>query len=180
MRSRAEVKCHAHWWESCTLSCTAALQVFPCWRQAMSEYYRKLNAVAQSRYSGKLKLLGPEEKDDPYEARRSAWPLAMTMYTQFYGSLPDIKCSLQILEWGLGCQSFLCTATTHLSHLSLLATHKTVETETFFSTNIVCTADNIFTLIFLVWLYTVCWVLVPSSWQVQDARSESVHENELF
>ena len=25
--------------------------------------------------------------------------------------------------------------------------------------------------IFLVWFYTVCWVLVPSSWQVQDARS---------
>ena len=34
----------------------------------MSEYYRKLDAVAQSRYLEKLKLLGLEEKDDPYEA----------------------------------------------------------------------------------------------------------------
>ena len=30
----------------------------------MSEYYRKLDAVAQSRYLEKLKLLDPEEKDD--------------------------------------------------------------------------------------------------------------------
>ena len=33
----------------------------------MSEYYRKLDAVAQSRYLEKLKLLRLEEKD-PYEA----------------------------------------------------------------------------------------------------------------
>ena len=30
----------------------------------MNEYYRKLDAVAQSRYLEKLKLLDPEEKDD--------------------------------------------------------------------------------------------------------------------
>ena len=36
-----------------------------------SEYYRKLDAVAQSRYLEKLKLLGLEEKDDPYEASNS-------------------------------------------------------------------------------------------------------------
>ena len=49
----------------------------------MSEYYRKLDAVAQSRYLEKLKLLGLEEKDDPYEASNSCnfidnmtkWPL---------------------------------------------------------------------------------------------------------
>ena len=34
----------------------------------MTEYYRKLDAVAQSRYLEKLKLLGLEEKDDSYEA----------------------------------------------------------------------------------------------------------------
>ena len=37
----------------------------------MTEYYRKLDAVAQSRYLEKLKLLGLEEKDDPYEASDS-------------------------------------------------------------------------------------------------------------
>ena len=37
----------------------------------MSEYYRKLDAVVQSRYLEKLKLLGLEEKDDPYEASNS-------------------------------------------------------------------------------------------------------------
>ena len=36
----------------------------------MSEYYRKLDAVAQSRYLEKLKLLRLEEKD-PYEASNS-------------------------------------------------------------------------------------------------------------
>ena len=46
-------------------SCLAGFAV------SMSEYYRKLDAVAQSRYSGKLKLLGLEEKDDPYEASNS-------------------------------------------------------------------------------------------------------------
>ena len=34
----------------------------------MTEYYRKLDVVAQSRYLENLKLLGLEEKDDPYEA----------------------------------------------------------------------------------------------------------------
>ena len=37
----------------------------------MTEYYRMLDAVAQSRYLEKLKLLGLEEKDDPYEASNS-------------------------------------------------------------------------------------------------------------
>ena len=37
----------------------------------MSEYYRKLDAVAQSRYLEKPKLLGLEEKDDPYETSNS-------------------------------------------------------------------------------------------------------------
>ena len=37
----------------------------------MTEYYRKLDAVAQSRYLENLKLLGLEEKDDPYEASNS-------------------------------------------------------------------------------------------------------------
>ena len=37
----------------------------------MTEYYRKLDAVAQSRYLEKLKLLGLEEKDDPYKASNS-------------------------------------------------------------------------------------------------------------
>ena len=49
----------------------------------MTEYYRKLDTVAQSRYLEKLKLLGLEEKDDPYEASNSCnfiddmtkWPL---------------------------------------------------------------------------------------------------------
>ena len=49
----------------------------------MTEYYRELDAVAQSRYLEKLKLLGLEEKDDPYEANNSCnfiddmtkWPL---------------------------------------------------------------------------------------------------------
>ena len=37
----------------------------------MSEYYRKLDAVVQSSYLEKLKLLGLEEKDDPYKASNS-------------------------------------------------------------------------------------------------------------
>ena len=37
----------------------------------MSEYYRKLDAVAQTRYLEKLQLFGLEEKDDPYEASNS-------------------------------------------------------------------------------------------------------------
>ena len=49
----------------------------------MTECYRKLDAVAQSRYLEKLKLLGLEEKDYPYEASNSCnfidnmtkWPL---------------------------------------------------------------------------------------------------------
>ena len=60
MRKEQKYKYHAHWWESCAAASTP--------RQAMTEYYRKLDAVAQSRYLEKLKLLGLEEKDDPYEA----------------------------------------------------------------------------------------------------------------
>ena len=37
----------------------------------MTEYYRKLDAVAQSRYLENIKLLGLEEKDDPCEASNS-------------------------------------------------------------------------------------------------------------
>ena len=37
----------------------------------MTEYYRKLDAIAQSRYLENLKLLALEEKDDPYEASNS-------------------------------------------------------------------------------------------------------------
>ena len=48
-----------------------ALQVFPCRRRAMSEYYRNLDAVAQSRYLVKLKLLDLEEKDDLSYCRRA-------------------------------------------------------------------------------------------------------------
>ena len=33
----------------------------------MSEYYRNIDVVTQSRYLEKLKLLGLEEKDDPYD-----------------------------------------------------------------------------------------------------------------
>ena len=42
-------------------SCLAGFSVL---RQAMSEYYGKLDAVTQSRYLEKLKLLDLEEKDD--------------------------------------------------------------------------------------------------------------------
>ena len=37
----------------------------------MTEYYRKLDAVAQSRYLEKLKLFGLEEKDDPHKTSNS-------------------------------------------------------------------------------------------------------------
>ena len=37
----------------------------------MTEYYRKLDTVAQSKYLEKLNLLGLEEKVDPYEASSS-------------------------------------------------------------------------------------------------------------
>ena len=63
MRRERKYKYHAHWWESCAAASTP--------RQAMTEYYSKLDAVAQSRYLEKLKLLGLEEKDDPYEASNS-------------------------------------------------------------------------------------------------------------
>ena len=60
MQRERKYKYHAHWWESCAAASP---------RQAMSEYYRKLDAVAQSIYLQKLKLLGLEEKDNPYESQ---------------------------------------------------------------------------------------------------------------
>ena len=33
----------------------------------MSDYYKKLDSIAKTRYLEKLKLLGLDEKDDPYD-----------------------------------------------------------------------------------------------------------------
>ena len=60
IRRERKYKYHGHWLESCAAASTP--------RQAMTEYCRKLDAVVQSRYLEKLKLLGLEEKDGPYEA----------------------------------------------------------------------------------------------------------------
>ena len=46
MRREQKYKYHAHWWESCAAASTS--------RQAMTEYYRKLDTVVQSRYLEKL------------------------------------------------------------------------------------------------------------------------------
>jgi len=37
----------------------------------MSDYYKKLDSIAKTRYVEKLKLLGLDEKDDPYDPRNS-------------------------------------------------------------------------------------------------------------
>ena len=63
MRREWKYEYHTHWCESCAAASTP--------RHAMTEYYRKLDAVVQSRYLGKLKFLGLEEKVDPYEASNS-------------------------------------------------------------------------------------------------------------
>ena len=152
MRSRAEVKYHAHWWESCA----AALQVSPCWRQAMSEYYRKLDAVAQSRYLEKLKLLDLEEKDDlSYVAIRlkacmctlkiCSAPICMT------ASYDHVHTILGFITWYkmFTADSWMwfrlpvySAHSNHPSLTSLASYRKTLETETFLFTNVVGAADN--------------------------------------
>ena len=47
----------------------------------MSEYYIKSDAVAQSRYLEKLKLLGLEDKDDPYETTAVTATTSSTIFT---------------------------------------------------------------------------------------------------
>ena len=37
----------------------------------MSDYYKKLDSIAKTRYLEKLKFLGLDEKDDPYDSINS-------------------------------------------------------------------------------------------------------------
>ena len=74
----------------------------------MSKYFRKLDAVAQSRYLEKLKLLGLEEKDDPYEASNSCnfiddmtkWPSVEYGHIFcYYIQRPGVYTRRQLMQW---------------------------------------------------------------------------------
>ena len=129
----------------------------PYWRQAMSEYYRKLDAVVQSRYLVKLKLPDLEEKDDlSYVAIR----LKVCMCTlkiwldetrSATASYDHVRTILRFITWykmfiaDYWMRFRLPVFSAHSNHRSLtflfVSYRKMVETETFF-TNIIGAADN--------------------------------------
>ena len=119
----------------------------------MTEYYRKLDAVAQSRYLEKLKLLGLEEKDDPYEASNSCnfiddmtkWPsVEYGRIFCYYIQHPGVYTRRQLMQWK-SLETFNYFESGHVRQIKvwpLSSCRKTVETEAFFLTNIVGAADN--------------------------------------
>ena len=109
----------------------------------MTEYYRKLDAVAQSRYLEKLKLLGLEEKDDPYEASNSCnfiddmtkWPsVEYGRIFCYYIQRPGVYSRQQLMQWK-SLEAFKYFSSGHVRQIKvwpLSSCRKTVETEAFF------------------------------------------------
>ena len=122
----------------------------------MTEYYRKLDAVAQSRYLEKLKLFGLEEQDDPYEASNSCNFIddmnkrPLVDYGRifcYYIQRPGVytRRSRQQLMWWKSLEAFNYFESGHVKQIKvwpLSSCRKTVETEAFFLTNSRCSRQH--------------------------------------
>ena len=74
----------------------------------MSDYYKKLDSIAKTRYLEKLKLLGLDEKDDPYDPINSRnfvddmirWPAVEYGHIFcYYIQRPGVYTKQQLLQW---------------------------------------------------------------------------------
>ena len=74
----------------------------------MSDYYKKLDSVAKTRYLEKLKLLGLDEMDDPYDPVNShnfvddmiRWPpVEYGNIFCYYIQRPGVYTKQQLLQW---------------------------------------------------------------------------------
>jgi len=74
----------------------------------MSEYFNKLDRVAKERYLQKLKLLGLDERDDPYDSQNKSkfvddlkkWPaIEYGHIFCYYIERPGVYSRQQLMQW---------------------------------------------------------------------------------